>query len=117
MSAHYASQHFPWQFEIAKWEGLTIPLPVNSCAHSVVTQIPPLLQHGWRSPTADSAQRILNDLSSGRVEGWAGQIQGCCLEGCSENIRNWAEEYIPHQQAKERGPDPPFRMNTWTEDI
>lgn len=72
--------------------------------------LPAVLQQPGSFAPSDLCQAALYSSLPCWVEDDCAQVQGRCLEGCLEDIRNVHEENVPHEQAKQGGPNAPLSM-------
>ena len=90
---------------------LTAAIPVHAAAPLPVVALPALPDARWPGAIPHLLQPGSDDVCPRRVEGHRPQVQGSCLEGCPEHLWDGQEQDVPHEQAKQGGPDASLSMH------
>ncbi len=89
-----------------------MPVPIDTSAPFSMVLLPAALQQGRPLPLSHLTQPRFYGVLPGGIEHYSAQIKGSCLKGCLKDIRDVHEDDVPHEQAKEGGPDAPLCMST-----
>jgi len=89
-----------------------MPVPVYTSAPFSIVLLPAALQQGRPLPLSHFTQPCFYGVLPGGIKHYSAQVKGSCLKGCLKDIRDIHEDDVPHQQAKEGGPDSPLCMST-----
>lgn len=74
--------------------------------------LPAALQQGRPLPLSHLTQPCFYGILPGGVEHHSAQVKRSRLKSCLKDFRDTHEDDVPHEQAKEGGPDATFSMST-----
>lgn len=89
-----------------------MPVPIDTSAPLSMVLLPAAVQQGRPLPLLHFTQPCFYGVLPGGIKHHSAQVKGSCLKGCLKDIRNIHEDDVPHEQAKEGGPDAPLCMST-----